>query len=113
MRYYDANEVETHDLLSNLIEAVRAAKEAHRLYGGDKSGRNRNEYGLGLQCFHIGYLYQKYAAKLSEVNTIEAHEDICGGNTEADFKRMARDYLLDAYNHFSIRAHLKGMYMAK
>ena len=74
---------------------------------------NRNEYGLGLQCFHLGYLYEKYAEILSTLRTVEAHEDVCGGMTEEDFRRKARVNFREAYNHFHVMAHLKGMYMAK
>ena len=102
--------------MSCITEAVRAANEAYKLYDGFIDGINmfnRNEYGLGLQCFHLGYLYEKYAEILSTLRTVEAHEDVCGGMTEEDFRRKARVNFREAYNHFHVMAHLKGMYMAK
>lgn len=51
-----------------MIEAIEAAKEALLLYKGEVYGEisgQPNHYGLGLQYFHLGYLYEKYADELS------------------------------------------------
>lgn len=54
VRYFEAKDPETYNVVSYLMEAIRLTREAKKFYHGEL---DRNEYGLGLQCFHMGYLY--------------------------------------------------------
>ena len=95
------------------MEAVRAGHEAKKCYSGEQDKTERNEYGLALSSFHLGYLYEKYADKMCERYAVEGNEDICGDMIEEDFRRKARENFREAFSSFELRSHLKGMYMAK
>lgn len=65
LRYIDKKDSEKRfAVMAYIIEAISSAKEALSFYRGEFNGEHvgfENKYGMGLQNFHLGYLYDKYA----------------------------------------------------
>ena len=69
--YFDSkDQAKSNELVLYIVEAIQSSRQALNYYEGkiDDSGvidaNYVNKYGLGLQNFHLGYLYENYAAHL-------------------------------------------------
>ena len=72
-----------------------------------------NDYGLGLQNFHLGYLYEKYAYELAKEQTQTHFKEVAMYDSVCKYEEVARKHYREAYTHFDTMMHLKGMYLAK
>ena len=115
LRYFDPKDGTPYHMVQYLVEAIQAAEEALRHYKGEGLGSSDkvNEYGVALQNFHLGYLKETYARRLSTKASVDTFHEVCRDMTEGKFQAEARDHFHKAHTHFEDVNHLKGMYIAK
>ena len=92
LRYFDPKDPDqTYHMVQYVVEAIQAAEEALRHYKGEGLGGSEkvNVYGMALQHFHLGFLKETYAARLSDPRSIDAFYDFCKDMTEAKFNAQA------------------------
>lgn len=85
VQYYDPKEPENsfQRVGAFLMEAIQSAREALQQYQAESK---INDYGVALQRFHLGYLYEKYASHLSSPIARETYEEECRNMSYVSYK---------------------------
>ena len=88
-----------------------------------KQQNDRNLYGIALQEYQLGYLYEKYIEELNSEEAIQYVNEF-EGSVDEDTVKLVRGgasmiktravaYFKEAYRNFEDVNHLKGQYLSK
>ena len=106
----------TFQYLTTAIACFENALEIYKAYRS-KHVSEKNNYGIGLSAYSLGYVYRNYAEHLCVQGRFAPHckqldRKYLQKSTEA-CQQEALKYFKEAYTHFKPVHHLLGLHMSK